>query len=395
MSRNVIARIQQFNQGRDGDRLHLKYQKMRADCFAFFRGTCHLFYEDWSAPALDVAPAVWICGDLHLENFGSFKGDDRTTERRQVYFDINDFDEAALAPCTWELARFLTSVYVASYALKVSLLEAKDLCEIYLQAYRQALVNGKACSVETDTADGMIEELLEELQRRKRGEFLKRQTAMTQNKRQIEVDGEKTYPISAQERSRLTQFLKSWATTQPNPDFYQLLDVAGRLAGTSSLGVPRYLLLVKGKGSPDRNYLLDLKHSQPSSLQPYLTQPQPPWRDEAQRIVETQTRVQATPPALLHAVTMGGEPYVLRELQPTQDKLSLHQWQGKKSRLEHVVRAMGRITAWGQLRSGGRDGSALADDLIAFATSPNWHDPLLGYAEAYARQVETDYKTFR
>jgi uncharacterized protein (DUF2252 family) len=198
MNRNVIERIQQFNQGRNPDRLHLKYQKMRTDCFAFFRGSCHLFYEDWSAVDLNAAPAVWACGDLHLENFGSFKGDDR-----QVYFDINDFDEAALAPCTWELARFLTSVYVASYALNVSWVEAKDLCEAYLQAYTQALQNGKARSVETDTADGMIEELLEELQRRKRGEFLNRRTEVNQNKRQIEVDGERAFPISEQERSRL------------------------------------------------------------------------------------------------------------------------------------------------------------------------------------------------
>jgi uncharacterized protein (DUF2252 family) len=139
---------------------------------------------------------------------------------------------------------------------------------------------------------------------------------------------------------------------------------------------------------------LDLKHSRSSSLQPYLTHPQPTWNQEADRIVEIQTRVQTTPPALLHAVIVDGESYVLRELQPTQDKLSLAQWQGKKSRLEQVIRTMGRITAWGQLRSGGRDGSAIADDLIAFGRSTDWHDPLLGYAEVYARRVEADYETF-
>jgi Uncharacterized protein conserved in bacteria (DUF2252) len=59
-----------------------------------------------------------------------------------------------------------------------------------------------------------------------------------------------------------------------------------------------------------------------------------------------------------------------------------------------VVRSMGRITAWGQLRSGGRDGSAIADELIAFAALPNWHEPLLDYAQAYAVQVEADYEVF-
>ena len=105
----VVERIQQFNHNRKPELLTLKYQMMRQNAFAFLRGTCHLFYEDFPAHSpLNLAPPVWICGDLHLENFGSYKGNDRL-----VYFDINDFDEAVLAPCTWDLARFLTAILVA------------------------------------------------------------------------------------------------------------------------------------------------------------------------------------------------------------------------------------------------------------------------------------------
>ena len=64
---------------------------MCEDAFAFLRSTCHLFYEDWPADTpLNEAPLAWICGHLHLENFGTFKGDNRL-----AYFDINDFDEAS------------------------------------------------------------------------------------------------------------------------------------------------------------------------------------------------------------------------------------------------------------------------------------------------------------
>jgi uncharacterized protein (DUF2252 family) len=52
--------------------------------------------------------------------------------------------------------------------------------------------------------------------------------------------------------------------TQPNPAFYEVLDVARRIAGTASLGIDRYVILIHGKGSPDRNYLLDLKQALPS-----------------------------------------------------------------------------------------------------------------------------------
>ena len=112
---SIIERIQSFNADREPERLALKYQRMRANAFAFFRGTCHLFYEDWvKGGPLDAAPLAWLSGDLHLENFGSYKGDNRLG-----YFDLNDFDEAFLAPASWDLARFTTSLYLAADALKI------------------------------------------------------------------------------------------------------------------------------------------------------------------------------------------------------------------------------------------------------------------------------------
>ena len=55
---------------------------------------------------------------------------------------------------------------------------------------------------------------------------------------------------------------------------------------------------------------------------------------------------------------------------------------------------MGNVVAWGQLRSGGRQGSAIADDLITFAQDSSWHQPLLAYARAYSHQVKSDYRSF-
>ncbi len=80
----------------------------RLSCF--LRGTCHLFYERLPQQALlDDAPPVWICGDMHLENFGSYKADNRL-----VYFDNNDFDEAcSRGRNLYELVRLLTSGWSA------------------------------------------------------------------------------------------------------------------------------------------------------------------------------------------------------------------------------------------------------------------------------------------
>lgn len=386
---DLIERIQQFNRNRNPELLALKYQSMRQDAFAFLRGTCHLFYEDLPTHSpLSAAPPVWLCGDLHLENFGTYKGNDRL-----VYFDINDFDEAALAPCTWDLARFLTSILVAGHSLTIDSTDALALCQNFLTAYTRVLAKGQVGMVSRDTSKGLVKELLDSLKRRKRKDFLEKRTQKTGKLRQLLLH-EKARPIAQTQRDKIEVLLTNWAAKQKKPKFFRLLDAAYRVAGTGSLGLERYVLLIEGNGSPNANYLLDLKVASSSSLQPYLTLPQPQWASQADRIVTIQQRIQWAPPALLDTVELDGQAYVLRELQPMDDEVNLSQWNGKLRRLRKVIETMAEVTAWGQLLSGGQQGSAIADDLITFAQNATWHKPLLEYARTYALQVEADHQTF-
>jgi len=391
MTEELIGRIRKFNAGRDPERLHLKYQAMRADAFAFLRGTCHLFYQDWpSGSPLDDAPATWICGDLHLENFGSYKGDNRLT-----YFDLNDFDEAALAPATWELARFLSSVLVGAETLGVNRPEALALCHCFLDGYTAALQDGKARWLERSTAEGMVKSLLSGLGQRTRPEFLDSRTKLKGGKRMLRLDGKRALPATDKDYQKVTLFMAEFAAHQPDPKFFKVLDVARRIAGTGSLGIERYVILVAGSGSPAGNYLLDLKHAPVPALAPYLPLPQPAWETEAHRVVGIQRRVQAVSPAFLNAVQIGEHSYVMRELLPDSDRLQLELWNGKLRRLENVMHAMAKVVAWGHLRSSGRQGSAIADEWISFAARNDWRGPLLEYANDYSRQVVSDWKAFR
>ena len=380
-----------FNQRRDPDRLTLKYHEMRADAFAFLRGTSHLFYQDWPADSpLNDAPPAWICGDLHLENFGSFKGDNRLT-----YFDINDFDEAVLAPATWDLSRFITSVLVGAKTLDVNQSEAIALCHCFLDNYITALQDGKARWLERDTAKGMIKNLLADLKKRERQQFLDSRTEIKDDKRILKLDGKRALSINENDRKKVLKFMKAFAALQPKPKFFKVLDVARRIAGIGSLGIERYIILVEGLGSPHGNYLLDLKYQPGSALAPYLTLPQPEWNSEADRVIIIQHHVQAISPAFLNAVQIGHRSYVMRELLPDSDRLHLESWNGKLRRLEKVMLAMGKVVAWAHLRSGGRQGSAITDDWIAFADRSNdWRNPLLEYGINYAEQVVTDWKAF-
>lgn len=388
--RDIVNIVTAFNAGREPERLEKKYQILAGGPFAFLRGTCHLFYQDLPVGTrMDHAPTTWICGDLHLENFGSYKGDNRLT-----YFDMNDFDEALLAPASWELSRFLVSVLVAADALKVRSTEATALCHCFLDTYIAALIEGKARWVERATATGMVKDLLRGLRDRARPDFLDHRTDIKGGTRKLRLDG-MALPVNEKERELVTMCIAEYAEIQSTPKFFKVLDVARRIAGTGSLGQERYAILVRGRGGIDGNFLLDLKYAPGSALTPYVGTRQPKWGSEAQRVVSIQKRAQAISPAFLSAVSIGNRSFVLRELLPDQDRLKLELWNGKLRRLKGVMQTMGSIVAWAHLRSSGRQGSACADEWIKFGSSAAaWRPELLDYAQTYRQQVITDWKEY-
>ena len=387
---NIVKRIRKANRGRDPERLALKYGAMRARRFAFFRGTCHLFYDRLAEAGFGTdAPPAWACGDLHLENFGSYKGDNRL-----VYFDINDFDEAALAPATWDLVRLAASVHVGLEEQGVPAAEAAKLVERLVAGYAAALAAGKAAWIERDAAHGVVRDLLDRLRERKRADFLAGRTRLVRKRRRLLVDGVRTLALADDERARVGAFMAAFAAAQPKPDFYRVLDVARRIAGTGSLGVARYVVLVEGHGSPDRNYLFDLKAAGPSALAGHFGRLQPHWPNDAVRIATLQGRMQAVTSAFLHPVTFDGRPFVLRALQPSEDRLPFDRLRGEGDMTGCAMDVMAQCLAWAQLRSAGRQGSADADALIAFAARKKWRHAVAQAAGALARQTAADWDAY-
>ena len=386
MRLDVVRQILIFNAGREPERLALKYRAMRSSTFGFLRGSCHLFYDRLPRGGVfKSAPPVWVCGDLHLENFGSYKGDNR-----QVYFDVNDFDESALAPASWDLARFLTSLQIGMEAAAMREATVEALCQTFVDAYASSLASGKAYWVERETAQGLVRELLDGLRERKRASFLDSRTFVKRGRRMLLTDGGKALPVDSAQRAAVESFMQEFADSQPQPAFYRVLDVARRVAGTGSLGVDRFAILVQGKGSPEGNYLLDLKQAMPSSLVPHLKLAQPRWKSEAHRVVELQRRQQAVSMAFLDPVRFTEAPYVLRALQPSEDRVRLAGPGRSPAEIEAVIGTMGQMVAWAQLRSAGRDGSATADVLIDFGQRRKWRLALLAASQDGAAQVRKD-----
>lgn len=390
----LMAAITQHNAGRDPQLLAQKYQLMGQSAFVFLRGACHLFYS--ALPTHDLlrtAPLAWCCGDLHFENVGSYKGDNQ-----QVYFDINDYDEAALAPMTWDILRLLTSLQCGADALNVSKKEARAVSETCLAAYRDALMTGKPLWVERETAKGLIYDLLDSLKTQNNRQLLDKRTVRDGDKRRLIVDGSKGLPVSKTDKTHVEAFMEQFAAQQSNPKFFRVLDIARRIAGTGSLGVSRFAVLIKGDGSPDENRILDLKIARPSALLKPLallgiTQPTSP--NEAQRVIDAQNRMQSVNHAFLQAVTIDHDHYILRALQPSEDRVAIDKWGKKISRLHDVAATMGRIAAWDQLRASGRAGAASADALIDFASGTEWTAELLNLAQHMTEITRQQYKDFK
>jgi uncharacterized protein (DUF2252 family) len=393
---DVVSRVDAFNSDREPERLAVKYAAMRTSPFAFFRGTCHLFYEDLDTGALPPSPLVWCCGDLHLQNFGTYKGDNRL-----VYFDINDFDEACLAPASWEVVRLLSSIVVAGEDLGIPARTQSAWMRALTGGFAAALSSGKARWIERATASGQIRELLLELKARKRRKFLDRRAPVMQKngRRRLLIDGKRTLALLPGQRKMLDAAIAKFAAAEAEPGFFRILDAARRVAGTGSLGLERYVLLVEGRGSPDGNFLLDFKHEPGSCLAMVCAElpPQPKWKSEAERVAVTQHDVQANAPALLRPVLWKGRSFLLHELAPTSDRLEIERWRDAPDdgQVEASLRAMGQIVGWGFLRSSARRGAALPVELMEFGRNARpWEGALIECARECARRNKQQYEAF-
>jgi len=377
--------------------LALKRRKMAQSAFAFYRGTGDLFYARWLKPLLRIAaPSVWLNGDMHLENFGTYRGDNRLT-----YFDIGDFDDAARGPAVIDLLRFAAGIILAAPQLGLARKDAKALAGHGLARYRAALADGKPRWLERRTATGAIGDLLRDLERRSQADLLEKRTVLKNGKRRLRFDTGKAIKLGKVEASAIIQAIARFARRRAHPEFFEVLDVAQRVAGLGALGRPRYVALIKGNGGKDGQSLIDLKAQPGSALVKALTKArhrQPDFVNEARRVVAIEYHLQAAAPAFLTDIKIGKSAFTFRELQPDQDKLEAVHLAGAASRQEEAIGAMGDLIAWAQLRASGWHEGATIDDLMAWAgmrkRGEDWVDSVLTLADAAATATEGDWRAF-
>src|SRR3954454_8648338 len=146
-----------------------KFRKMAASPFAFYRGSASLFYADMTGDYRDdsyLTPQtsrVWIHGDLHAENFGTYMN-----SSGELVFNVNDFDEAYVGPFTWDLKRFAASLALIGYAKALSDTVIGDLITAFARAYLTELRgiaregDDTIGSITLQPADGVLRRVLQQ-----------------------------------------------------------------------------------------------------------------------------------------------------------------------------------------------------------------------------------------
>ncbi len=392
MMKALAERIKKFNSHLLADMVELKYKAMLGDPFHFFRGTCHLFYEDLSqtVPLKDF-PVTWICGDLHLENFGSFRA-----ANRMVYFDLNDFDESALAFVNWELLRVVTSIFVAFDALNIDTAEATEMADLFLQTYSRTLAAGKARYIDPRTAKGIVKDFLRKAEERKVKEQLAKQTDTKSKQHKIKINHKTHFKLDKALKDELTEHLTGWIRASNGwLRGYKVIDAAFRVAGTGSIGLKRYLFLLQHGQNHKELLLVEMKQCRASSLAPYNPVPQPDWASEAERVIEIKYIMQNISPALLNTIPFKDDDYVIQEMQPSADKINFELIENEHKCIRRVITDMAILTASAHIRSSGRHNSAIVDELILFGKRSDWQQDLNHDAAKYARQVKKYYESFK
>ena len=335
-----------------------KFRKMAADPFAFYRGSACLFYADMTRAedpwADDRAGAVWIHGDLHAENFGTYMDSDG-----RLVFDVNDFDEAYIGHFSWDLRRFVASLALLGWQKALPEDAVRKLVGTYLRAYLAQVNHNLESEGDDDFAlhlgntDGPVHDLLVVARLSSRVAMLDALTNIEESARMFRHDGS-VRRLGKAERRKVDQAFASYLDTIPESKrfdrelFYEVRDVVGKTGfGIGSAGLPAYNLLVEGyTQSLDNDVVLSMKQANVPAVSRFVDSGavEKYFEHEGHRTVVSQRALQVHTDPLLGHTSIDGVGYVVSEVSPYEADLD---WGTltEPDEMTSAVRALGAATA--------------------------------------------------
>jgi uncharacterized protein (DUF2252 family) len=311
-----VATLEQQARSRVPELVPIRYGRMSASPFAFFRGAAAVMAADLAATPVS-GLRVQVCGDAHLSNFGAFAAPDR-----RLVFDLNDFDESLPGPWEWDVKRLAASFAIAG---RENGLKRKERAEVLLQVvrtYRESMRDFAALgNLEIWYARFDVEEALAEVEHDDPKEMsrVRKGVAKARGKDSLRALEKLTETVDGEIRFRseppllvpgeelvsggdsggpaeiLQVVLEDYRATLPGDrqvllDSYRFRQIARKVVGVGSVGTRAWVVLLTGSDDGDPLFL-QAKEAEASVLEPYAGASR--YRNHGRRVVEGQRLMQA------------------------------------------------------------------------------------------------------
>jgi len=393
-SHDPVELLISANKDRIPELLPIKWGRMAASPFGFFRGAVPLMAADLAMTPVTKID-VQICGDAHVRNMGCFAAPDS-----RLIFDINDFDETVWGPWEWDLKRMSTSLILAGREAGNSERLCRGSIELLMCSYREAMLRFARLSrlemarvrVHRLPEGDPVRSVLHKAARATPVQNLEKLTIAQRNGARVFKETKPFLtrvgkPLSAVILRSLEVYRQTLTPERQHVlSFYRPVDVAFKVVGTGSVATRDYVVLHFGNGSSDPLFL-QVKEEPPSAYAPYLRRANS-IANQGQRVVDGQRRMQTQSDLLLGWTRFGGRDYLVRQLSDHKASIDNEDLRGKGILL--YAHTSGEVLAKGHARSG--DPCVLA---AYIGVGTKLDKALEKFAFAYADQMTLDYEKFR
>jgi uncharacterized protein (DUF2252 family) len=396
----------------------VRYGRMLASPFAFYRGAAYLMAADLaSTPRSGIS--VQACGDAHLSNFGLFG-----SPERELLFDINDFDETLPGPWEWDIKRLAASIAVAGRNNGFSDAERREVITASAREYRTAMREFASMrNLDVWYSRLQVRQGLPELQALLSKKSLKeaqRLVDKARTKDNIQAFDKLTHVVDGEPRivsdpplivpveeiltadqaatfvERFHELLRTYRRSLLGDrrhllEGFRFVHMAHKVVGVGSVGTRAWIILMLGRDGADPLFL-QAKEAQASVLAPFVGKSR--FTNQGQRVVEGQRLMQAVSDIFLgweraEGLSEGGKrDFYIRQLRD---------WKGSwppEAMDPRVMSAYGRMCARTLARAHARSGDRIA--IAAYLGASDVFDrSIAGFAEAYADQNERDYQALK
>lgn len=403
--KDPIALLQASDTERLPELVPIRWGRMLASPFAFYRGSAGLMAADL-AKTPSTGLRVQACGDCHLMNFGGF-----ATPERSIIFDMNDFDETLPAPFEWDVKRLAASFVLAARSLGFSDAKGRDVAETATRNYRKRLRDfAEMHPTEVWYARLTADDLIATLPKNRR-EIVRDRIEKALERSGSEMDFPKLGQVVGGQPSirdapplifhpevtrapafkgvidaMLAEYRETLAEDRRSLlDRYRPMDAAIKVVGIGSVGRRCWILLMMS--TSNEPLFLQFKEAAASVLEPFAGACAYP--HHGQRVVMGQRLMQPTSDIFLGWVTgANGVHFYVRQLRDAKIKPLIETFD--EDMLDLFAKTCGTVLARAHAKAGG------VSQISGYLGSGNDFDEAMGrFAITYADQAERDHAALK